>query len=374
MTIKSGIGASIGFGDEAVWGVGVAPTVWAPFVEESITQEIARLESEGIIAGARVMRSQQWEPGLVSASGDIGLELNDLSKGLLFKHMFGGSSTVGPFSPADLSGLGLTVQVGIPDVDTGTVRPKTLTGGKVASWEVGLVAGEIATLGLSVIGRHLVDHRTVADAGTTSASTTLTSVTAGFSQNDVGKPISGTGIPAATTIASVQSATSVTLSAAATATASNVAVVIGMALTSPSYASGISPMSFVGGSVTIAGSPFKVRGLTIAGDNGLADDRNFVGQRTVDEPLEANLRSYTGTIETEFWSDGAYNRFLAGTEAALVATIAKGTKSVVFTLNVRYDGETPHVGGRRVLGQTLPFTAVGTTTDASAIQVTLDET
>jgi hypothetical protein len=374
MTVKSGLAGSVGFGDEAVWGTAVAPTVHVPLVEESITEEIARLESDGIISGARVRRSQQWEPGTVTASGDIGLELNDQSKGLLLKHMFGGASTAGPFSPADLTGLGLSVQVGVPDVDTGTVRPKTLAGGKVASWEIGLTAGEIATLGLSVIGRHVVGHRSVADAATTTGSATVTSATIGFSANDVGKPVSGTGIPVGTTIASVASATSATMSANATATASNVTVTVGLALTSPSYASSIAPMSFVGGSVTIAGAAFKVRELTLAGDNGLADDRVFVGQRTVDEPLEADLRAYTGTIETEYWSDTAYRRFLDGTETALVATIARGSKSVQVTCNARFDGETPQVGGRGVVGQTLPFTCVGSTTDASAITVTLDET
>lgn len=373
MTLRSGLAASVGFGDEVTWGTAVTPTVWVPLVDESIGQEIARMESEAIIAGQRVLRSQQWAEGDVSASGDIGLELNDQSKGLLLKHMFGGSSSTGPFSPADLAGLGLTVQVGVPDVDTGTVRPKTLAGGKVSSWEVGLVAGEIATMGLSVVGRHVIGHRTVADGETTNTSTSITSATAGFSQDDVGKPISGTGIPAATTIAAVTSSTAATLSAAATATGSSVAFVIGLALTSPTYAASIMPMSFAGGSVTVAGSSFKVRELTLAGDNGLADDRRYIGQRTVDEPLEESLRAYTGTIETDYWSDTAYRRFLDGAEVALTATVARGTKSILFTTNVRFDGETPQVGGRGIVGQTLPFVCVGASTDAGAITVTLDE-
>jgi flagellar hook protein FlgE len=62
------------------------------------------------------------------------------------------------------------------------------------------------------------------DGVTTAASTTLTSATAGFTAADVGKTITGAGIPAGTTIASVTNGTTVVLSQAATATAAGVTV------------------------------------------------------------------------------------------------------------------------------------------------------
>jgi len=67
--------------------------------------------------------------------------------------------------------------------------------------------------------------RTVTDA-VTAVGTTLTSATAAFSYADVGRSVAGGSIPAGATVASVQSATSVTLSAAATAAANGVAVAI----------------------------------------------------------------------------------------------------------------------------------------------------
>jgi hypothetical protein len=73
------------------------------------------------------------------------------------------------------------------------------------------------------------DLRTVTDGATTSGNKTVTSVTAAFSASDVGSAISGTGIPAATTIASVESATSVTTSANSTATATGLTLTIGSA-------------------------------------------------------------------------------------------------------------------------------------------------
>ncbi|HEY7135157.1 MAG TPA: flagellar hook protein FlgE [Acidimicrobiia bacterium] len=68
--------------------------------------------------------------------------------------------------------------------------------------------------------------RTVLDGATTNGSTTLTSATANFTAADVGKAITGAGIPAGTTIASVTNGTTVVLSAAATATATGVQTAI----------------------------------------------------------------------------------------------------------------------------------------------------
>lgn len=65
------------------------------------------------------------------------------------------------------------------------------------------------------------------DGVTTNGSTTITSGTAGFDQKDVGRTISGAGIPAGTTIATVTNPTTATLSAAATATATGVTITIG---------------------------------------------------------------------------------------------------------------------------------------------------
>jgi flagellar hook protein FlgE len=69
--------------------------------------------------------------------------------------------------------------------------------------------------------------RAVTDAATTSGGTTLTSASANFTANDVGRAVSGPGIPPGTTIASVTNATDVVLSNAATATASGVGVTFG---------------------------------------------------------------------------------------------------------------------------------------------------
>lgn len=68
-------------------------------------------------------------------------------------------------------------------------------------------------------------NRSVAD-GVTNSTTTVTSATAAFTQADVGARVSGAGIPAGATVATVSNGTTVVLSAAATASASSVALTI----------------------------------------------------------------------------------------------------------------------------------------------------
>ena len=68
--------------------------------------------------------------------------------------------------------------------------------------------------------------RTVSDGTTTSGSKNLGSASAAFASTDVGATVTGTGIPAGTTIASVTSTTVAVMSANASATGSSVSVTI----------------------------------------------------------------------------------------------------------------------------------------------------
>ena len=68
--------------------------------------------------------------------------------------------------------------------------------------------------------------RSVKD-GVLNSTTTVTSATANFVAADVGRPVTGTGIPNGTTITTVTNGTTVVLSAAATSTAAGVALTFG---------------------------------------------------------------------------------------------------------------------------------------------------
>jgi ABC-type phosphate transport system substrate-binding protein len=84
----------------------------------------------------------------------------------------------------------------------------------------GSVGCEVTTATGATINKCITPVRTTAaDGNTTNGGTAITSATANFTANDVGANISGAGIPASTTIASVTNATTADLSANATATA-----------------------------------------------------------------------------------------------------------------------------------------------------------
>ena len=304
MPLASGMAAQIGFAAETTYGTYVAPTRFVPLVNESMKKVPKRLESEGIISGARVLRSQQWAAGDVDVDGGVALELYDRSIGLLLKWCFGAVATAGAgpfthtFTPGDLADDFFTMQVGKPDAG-GTVRAFSYLGCMVKSWEIACKAGEIATFGMDVVAQ---------DATTAQP------------------------------------------------------------LAANSLATGIRPMTYTGGGVTLAGATTRVREMTLSGDNSLAiDDRRFLGSGLIQQPKEAGLREIKGSFECDFNDLAEYDRLINASELALVWTMAAGAQTLVATMNVRYDDANATVEGRKMLKQVVPFVAVGPTTDAGAI-------
>ncbi len=309
MAIKSGLAAQLGVKAETTWGTFVAPTRFYPLISESLTEEIDRLESEGIIAGQRVLRSEQWAAGNVDVGGDIQTELYQQGMGALLKACFGAVATTGAgpythtFTPGDLTDDHLSVQVGKPDT-AGTVQPFSFYGMKVTDWELSIEAGGLVALTTSLVGKQLATSDSLATASY------------------------GTG--------------------AAT------------------------PFTFKHATASVAGGAANVKKLTIKGSNGLDTDRRFIGSEYRAEPLEADLREYGGTVDLEFESLTQYNRFRNANEVALVSTISAGASaSLTTTMNVRFDGSTPEVDGRGVVQLSAPYKCIGTTTDASAITAVL---
>lgn len=157
MAYRSGLAAQLGLGEEVTVGTGVTPTVFLDLLDESLSADYQRLESAGIRTGRSIIDSESWNGGPIVVAGSVGLEMKNRGQTKLWQHILGAPTTTGsgPYThtyvPKDLSALGLTVQVGRPDV-SGTVRPFTYAGCKVASAAVACTAGEIATLGLDLVG------------------------------------------------------------------------------------------------------------------------------------------------------------------------------------------------------------------------------
>jgi hypothetical protein len=117
--------------------------------------------------------------------------------------------------------------------------------------------------------------------------------------------------------------------------------------------------------------------FTLKGNNGLATDRFRIrNAATIKQPLENNFRDYTGQVTADFESLTQYNHYVNADEVALSMTFAGaaiagggGAKyQLVVTGNMRFDGDTPTVGGPSLLQQPLAFKCIASGgTDGSAV-------
>lgn len=146
------------------------------------------------------------------------------------------------------------------------------------------------------------------------------------------------------------------------------------ALATQTISSSWSPFVFTEASLTIGGSASNnVRDFSFTGNNQI-EARHRLGSATSKNPLGIGVREYTGTVTTDFDNLTDYNRFVNGTEAALVATFSNGTDTLVGTMNVQFVGETPEVSGNELLAQNLPYRALSSTSDAAAVTWVLTNT
>lgn len=314
--MRSGMNAQMGVRPEATYGVRAgAPTAHLPIVNESLTEEISRLESEGIVVGQRVLSSEQWAEGRVSISGDVGLELYQQGLYPVLLAMFGEVDTTGAEAPythvftlGSLEDDSLTIELGKPETGSTAVRCFTYLGSVVTDWEIKASENEIATLGLTVAARELDLSQTLSTA----------------------------------------------------------AIVAG----------GARPFTFRHCTISLAGSEVKVKELTVSGSNGLDTDRRFNGSGLMDQPREAGLREVTGQLSGEFESLTQLNRYRDADEVAFQAEFAAGDATLTIDGNVRFDPDpTPVIEGRGLLQQSLPVKFLDTApaeNDAIAVTVTDD--
>lgn len=156
MGTPAGVGAQFGYVSETTPGTAVTVDTFLPFNTENIKQNIERLDSQGLRAGRFVTAA--WKPGAALVSGTVEMELWNTSVAALLKHAFGtavtatnGSQWNYTFTPTDLTGKSFTCQVGRPDI-TGTVRPYTYAGCKIAKWKLSSELNSIAMLSLDIVG------------------------------------------------------------------------------------------------------------------------------------------------------------------------------------------------------------------------------
>lgn len=307
MAIPSGLSAQLMTADEVTYGTGVTTDRGFEFRSESLKLDIERVESTALRSGQRLLRSDRWSAGKRSVKGDIPMELANKSFGRWFKHAFGGVATSQPDAP------------GNPTVYLHTFTPGDIPVGQtiqVGRPDVGGTVRPFTYLGCVIPSWKL--EVGVGDIGL-------------FTPSILGRDED-------------------------TATALAVA----------SYPASLSLLTFVQCTLTVGGSPLDVKNFSLEANNGLAEDRYFLGSGLRKKPLENAMRTYTGKLEPELESLTAYTRFVAGTEASLVALFQGAIISTTYhyelkiTANVRFDGETPNVGSAGIVAQPLPYKVTDT--------------
>lgn len=327
MAIPSGLSAQLGIAEEgeANYGTYTEPTRYFEFVSEELTMEIERVESEALRAGTRTLRSDRWSPGKKNVEGDVELELMQKGQGILWKHMLGGVVTSQPD------------ETDAPNVYLHTFTPDHITNSLTV--QVGRTAVSGTTHPFSYLGCTVTEWEIEAAV-----------------EDPVNLTLSLLGR---------DETTSETLG-------------------TPSYPTGNRLYTFIHGSLTLDGDAFDVKEFSLSGENGLDDDRYFLGSQLRKKPVQAEILNFEGEITTEFNDLDTYNKFIQGQEAALVLTFDTGnqidpeatdptpTFKTTITMNVRFDGETPTVDGAEVLEQSIAFKAIDSGTGpASCITVTV---
>jgi hypothetical protein len=173
MAIGAGIGAQFGIVNEATFNTYVAPTKFYEFNSESIQYEKNTAVGMGLRAGGQVARSQRRVVTTFGAGGDLVIDMPTRGLGYLLSHAMGGTAPTGTlvstgtytytFTLGDVFGRSFTAQAGVPQYG-GTVLAKTMTGCKVAGFEIGVDNGGIATGKFTIDAANLVTTQSLATA------------------------------------------------------------------------------------------------------------------------------------------------------------------------------------------------------------------
>lgn len=387
MATGTAIDSQWSIAEENTYGLWTAGARYLPVTNpDVVSYKRDPLESKGIYAGRITTDATQMaQGGNITAKAKIMSELYDRSMGLYLKHCMGGYAISGPsgglytqtFTPGSLSAAkGFTGQEGMPQTD-GTVIPRTINGLLVDKWTINGKNGENATLEMDCIGRDVCHTRSVTDGVTSNGSPTVTSATAAWTESDLFQPIAGTGIPANSFIGKIDSATQIKLSSSplvhtavnASASGTSITFTMGFALGSASYPSSLTPFAVSTSlDVTIDGTSVPFEDFTLSGDNKL--QTRYLSQPRTQEPKRNDVAEYTGTLTPEWTGLTQYNKFLKGTQAALVATFAApgSTYSLTATANVIFTEAEPQGSGRGIVKNPLKFKCLGST-DAAALTI-----
>lgn len=314
MALASGLASQLGIIAESTFNTYSAPTRFYEYVNETVQLQIERVETKGLRAGRRV--AQRWNPGVQRVIGDVLMELAPQNFGLWFKHMFGGFADAGAgdpwthtYTPGDLSGLSLSIQIARPDI-SGVVRPFSYTGCVIPSWELDCATNQFAMLKVNIYG---ANEDTTQGLATASYPATLTP----FIFTNASLTIAGSSYD-------------------------------------------VKNLKLQGNNGMAINRHFLRAATPAQPKIGLESQRrSYTGTLTSDF---IDLTAYNRFVQ------GVESALVMTFD-----TGATPARKLVITMNVRYEGQTPNVKGEQLLDLTLPFevSGNGVATDAAMITAVL---
>lgn len=312
MAIRSGLAAQLGLAESSTFGTYQTPTRFVEFLEESIEYQIERVESAGLRANNRVLRTDRYAPGQKRVEGSVTMEPATKGFGLILKHALGATSISTPSGATlarlhahtlgDIYGTSLTVQVGRPDV-SGTVQPFSFLGMRIDTLSLSNSVDEILQSEIGFVGQDETRSQALATAV---------------------YPTTGS-------------------------------------------AAAYEQFYWTQGVVKVAGSTVGVvTDFTMELNNNLKSDRYFLGGSTMSEPILAGMTEITGTVTVNFDGLTNYERAVNNTQVALnakwtAATAIEGSTFPYLEIDinkVRFDMASPQVSGPDILTVELPYKAL----------------
>lgn len=144
------------------------------------------------------------------------------------------------------------------------------------------------------------------------------------------------------------------------------------ALAAATYAAGLTPFTFVEGSVSANGAAVASASAATLGINkGLKSDRHVIGSRVIREQLEQDHFEITTEITADFENLTLFNLIAAGTQVESILKFDNGTQTLTITTHGQIVGDAPSLTNPGIEPQTIRLDHSSGTTDADTITAVL---
>lgn len=323
MAVGSGLGSQIGFAPETTYGTAATPTTWLEARSAGLELQVEHMMSEALRSGLKVQRSDRQVVNRKGVNGEIELDITSNNLARWMRHAMNDDRA---FSTTKTGSTAYTYTYEIGD--PASCPSMTIQTG------IADVAGNVKRM--DATGCFISEF---------SLSNSVDEILQGSFTVD-GRDYA----PSAS------------------------------AVTSASYATGTEPLTFAGGSVSVASAVVPVKSFEVSVSHGIDLERYQINSTTLkSRPIRNALTEITGTIEMEFgadaktWAtDDLVTKFRAGTTIAVSATWTGSTaitgttypSCAVSMPTCIITAATPTISGPEILMLSVEFMALDNGTDA----------